>query len=186
MPNDKRMRPKDLTQCAVCHGPGEPPGARGRVMYKGVDMTGASAQNTAMDWEFVDHLRKLVLLGSHQLEYQAGRYLYRDIYFGEAYFGGQETVYDHNQLLWTMCYTGGVVSSITSTDHIVKIYAFLRAALLLIVGDRPYRGPQLYNDGSYAYKNESWGMVDCFHGHETITDTDMLVYDLHYSGGFLR
>lgn len=126
------------------------------------------------------------LLGSHQLEYQAGRYLYRDIYFGEAYFGGQETVYDHNQLLWTMCYTGGVVSSITSTDHIVKIYAFLRAALLLIVGDRPYRGPQLYNDGSYAYKNESWGMVDCFHGHETITDTDMLVYDLHYSGGFLR
>jgi len=56
----KRMRPKDLTQCAVCHGPGEPPGTRGRVMYKGVDMTGASAQNTAMDWEFVDHLRKLV------------------------------------------------------------------------------------------------------------------------------
>src|SRR5258706_6017312 len=56
----KRTRPKDLGQCAVCHGPGEPPGTRGRVMYKGVDMTGASAQNTAMDWEFVDHLRKLV------------------------------------------------------------------------------------------------------------------------------
>ncbi len=29
-------------------------------MFKGVDMTGASAQNTSMDWDFVDHLRKLV------------------------------------------------------------------------------------------------------------------------------
>jgi hypothetical protein len=29
-------------------------------MYKGVDMTGASPQNTSMDWDFVDHLRWLV------------------------------------------------------------------------------------------------------------------------------
>jgi isopentenyl diphosphate isomerase/L-lactate dehydrogenase-like FMN-dependent dehydrogenase len=56
----KRMRPKDLAQCAVCHGPGEPPGPGGRPMYDGIDMGGVSGQNPAMDWEFVDRLRKLV------------------------------------------------------------------------------------------------------------------------------
>ena len=56
----KRMRPKDLTQCVVCHGPGEPPGRNGRPMYEGIDMTGVGTQNPAMDWAFVDRLRKLV------------------------------------------------------------------------------------------------------------------------------
>jgi 4-hydroxymandelate oxidase len=56
----KRMRPKDLGQCVVCHGPGEPPGSRKRPMYEGIDMTGVSGTNPAMDWDFVDRLRKLV------------------------------------------------------------------------------------------------------------------------------
>src|SRR5438046_9900262 len=34
-----RSRPKDLTQCSSCHGPGEPPGPLGRrPMFKGIDM----------------------------------------------------------------------------------------------------------------------------------------------------
>ena len=56
----KRTRPKDLAQCAVCHGPGEPPGPGGRPMYDGIDMHGVSGQNPAMDWDFLDRLRKLV------------------------------------------------------------------------------------------------------------------------------
>jgi len=55
-----RSRPKDLTQCSSCHhGPGQPPGPVGeRAMFKGIDMTGVRAPNPAMDWEFVDQLRK--------------------------------------------------------------------------------------------------------------------------------
>jgi 4-hydroxymandelate oxidase len=56
----RRTRPKDMNQCVVCHGPGEPPGSRGRPMYDGIDMGGVSTQNPAMDWDFVDRLRKLV------------------------------------------------------------------------------------------------------------------------------
>jgi 4-hydroxymandelate oxidase len=56
----KRTRPKDLGQCAVCHGPGEPPGNSKRPMYEGIDMGGVSGQNPSMDWDFVDRLRKLV------------------------------------------------------------------------------------------------------------------------------
>jgi isopentenyl diphosphate isomerase/L-lactate dehydrogenase-like FMN-dependent dehydrogenase len=55
----RRMRPKDLNACTSCHGPGEPPGpVNERAMFKGIDMTGVRAPNPAMDWEFVDQLRK--------------------------------------------------------------------------------------------------------------------------------
>jgi 4-hydroxymandelate oxidase len=56
----KRLRPKDLGQCAACHE-GEPgTSIKEKRMYDGIDMTGVSTQNPSMDWEFVDRLRKLV------------------------------------------------------------------------------------------------------------------------------
>ncbi len=55
----KRARPADLNSCVSCHGPGEPPGpVAERAMFKGIDMTDVRAPNPAMDWEFVDQLRK--------------------------------------------------------------------------------------------------------------------------------
>jgi isopentenyl diphosphate isomerase/L-lactate dehydrogenase-like FMN-dependent dehydrogenase len=56
----KRLRPKNLQVCASCHE-GEPgQSIKERPMYDGIDMTGVSTQNPAMDWAFVDKLRKLV------------------------------------------------------------------------------------------------------------------------------
>ncbi len=56
----KRMRPKNITQCGACHE-GEPgTSIKERRMYDGIDMTGVSTQNPAMDWDFVDRLRKIV------------------------------------------------------------------------------------------------------------------------------
>ena len=65
----RRTRPKDVSQCASCHGPGEPPGpVADRAMFKGIDMAGVRAPNPAMDWAFVDQLRafwrgKLIIKG---------------------------------------------------------------------------------------------------------------------------
>jgi isopentenyl diphosphate isomerase/L-lactate dehydrogenase-like FMN-dependent dehydrogenase len=65
----RRTRPKDISGCASCHGPGEPPGPVGeRPMFRGIDMAGVRAPNPAMDWEFVDQLRnfwrgKLIIKG---------------------------------------------------------------------------------------------------------------------------
>ena len=65
----RRMRPKDISGCVSCHGPGEPPGPVGdRAMFKGIDMTGVRAPSPAMDWAFVDRLRtfwrgKLIIKG---------------------------------------------------------------------------------------------------------------------------
>ena len=38
-----------------------------------------------------------LLIGSRQLEYRNGTFFYRDIYFGVAYFVGQETIYKVEQ-----------------------------------------------------------------------------------------
>jgi isopentenyl diphosphate isomerase/L-lactate dehydrogenase-like FMN-dependent dehydrogenase len=53
-----RTRPKNMAQCATCHE-GEPGQAmKGHPMYEGINMTGVLRQNPAMDWAFVDRLRK--------------------------------------------------------------------------------------------------------------------------------
>lgn len=53
-----RTRPKDLHQCAACHQGANPGTAVSeRRMYDGIDMT-AGTQNPAMDWAFLDRLRK--------------------------------------------------------------------------------------------------------------------------------
>jgi len=54
-----RTRPKDLRQCASCHqGPNPGTAVSERPMYDGIDMTGVNTQNPAMDWAFLDRLRK--------------------------------------------------------------------------------------------------------------------------------
>jgi 4-hydroxymandelate oxidase len=53
-----RTRPKDLRQCMHCHESGEGPTTRERPMYDGIDMTGIRTTNPAMDWAFLDRLRK--------------------------------------------------------------------------------------------------------------------------------
>ena len=51
-----RTRP-NLSECTACHV-GVPPPINTRAMFKGIDMTGVRALNPAMDWPFVDRLRK--------------------------------------------------------------------------------------------------------------------------------
>jgi 4-hydroxymandelate oxidase len=54
-----RTRPKDLAQCRACHKGAQPgPTIDERKMYDGIDMTGVSTSNPAMDWDFVDRLRR--------------------------------------------------------------------------------------------------------------------------------
>jgi 4-hydroxymandelate oxidase len=55
-----RTRPKDLQQCLSCHqgGVGSEESYHSRPIYQGINMTGVTHQNPAMDWEFVDRLRQ--------------------------------------------------------------------------------------------------------------------------------
>jgi len=53
-----RTRPKDLSQYTTCHESAAGPTPRERPMYDGINMTGLSGTDPAMDWALVDRLRK--------------------------------------------------------------------------------------------------------------------------------
>ena len=53
-----RMRPKDISQCTACHASANGPALSERPMYDGINMKGIHALNPAMDWAFVDRVRK--------------------------------------------------------------------------------------------------------------------------------
>jgi len=53
-----RTRPKDVKRCMTCHQSADGPTASERPMYDGIDMSHIAAMNPAMDWAFVDRLRK--------------------------------------------------------------------------------------------------------------------------------
>jgi hypothetical protein len=127
-----------------------------------------------------------LLLGSKQLEYRAGDFSYRDIYFGMSFFVGQETVQSGPRVIWSMSYAGGVAAGITDRDQLLAIYAFLRKALLAIPEQLPFRGPARLDDGALCYANDAQGDLGEFHGEESIARDGVKVYALRYSGGLIR
>ena len=124
--------------------------------------------------------------GSRQLEYGHGSFFYRDVYFGVAYFVGQETVYCEEQPYWSMSYGGGVDPSMTTKDEIRRIYAFLRSALREASVEHPFRGPSYFRDVDFEYCNTFEGEFGAFHGTEEIRRQGQAVYTLHYCGGIVR
>lgn len=123
---------------------------------------------------------------SHQLEYRSGDFFYRDIYFGGNYFVGQETVYYQEAPLWAMVYAGGALAPEFDSADLGKVYAFLQAALRQARPERPFRGPQLFQQAVYTYRDEGDGDVARFAGKETIWLGERPVYALNYCGGFIR
>jgi 4-hydroxymandelate oxidase len=53
-----RTRPKDLSRCTTCHESAAGPSPKERPMYDGIDMSNVHNLDPAMDWAFVDRLRK--------------------------------------------------------------------------------------------------------------------------------
>jgi len=114
--------------------------------------------------------------GSHQLEYQEGALLHRDIYFGGAYFVGQETVYEGSTPVWAMGYAGGVITPDALPNAVREVYKFPRSALQHVTAERPYRGPRQWREGVFVYSDDSQGDIGCFWGIETITHEGQSVY----------
>jgi hypothetical protein len=125
-----------------------------------------------------------VLQGSHQLEYTSGNLLYRDVYFGEAHFAGQEVVYHRSDPLWSMCYAGGWTIPLDSNE-IQRLAGILQAALREVPAESPFRGPPSFSDPPYHYHNQVRGNLNRFEGSETMEREGVVLYRLVYMGGSL-
>ena len=125
------------------------------------------------------------LVGSNQLEYFEGGWLYRDIYYGGLHFIGMETVFRNEKPIWGMSYYGGVLPG-SSDRQISGMPSILKAALREVPLEAPFRGPASFLKDNYHYKNEIHGDISSFHGVEIIRIQDQTIYRLNYSGGVVE
>ena len=63
---------------------------------------------------------------------------------------------------------------------------FLKEALLHVPENKPYRGPQDYVNGDYAYSCDVDGNFDWFQGKETICFRGIPIYECYFHGGLIK
>ncbi|QEN04746.1 helix-turn-helix domain-containing protein [Thiospirochaeta perfilievii] len=118
-------------------------------------------------------------LKSHDLTYENGNFLYLDSYFGGESFIGQEVLYIDKNPYWAMNYSGRVINKNFSAD-------FLKSCLLAVSIDKPFRGPEIYQNGNFTYHCNVKGNFDWFTGEEEIFFQTQKVYECIFHGGIIK
>jgi hypothetical protein len=120
-----------------------------------------------------------IIDGFETLTYEEGEFSYRDKWKGHNPFGGQEVIRGNGEIIWVMNYYG------KANAHIEKVFAFLRKSLRNVTTDMPFRGPHMFKEGDFEYKNEFEGDINKFKGTEEILFQGEEVYKLEYHGGIV-
>lgn len=118
--------------------------------------------------------------GCKGAKYTVGDFQYRDRYFGEHNFRGEEIVWWKHTPIWGMNYFGVT----DRTEEVPKEFpAFSMEAVRNVDKEMPFRGPKSYKKGEFEYLNNVEGTVRDFHGTEKILYRGREIYKLHYHGG---
>lgn len=121
--------------------------------------------------------------GGRRFTFEQGAFRYQDTYYGFNPFSGQERVWSHGTIIWTMNYWGSTCSINVSA---AAIYEFLKKALIQVIAPLPFRGPKQYQDGKWEYQCTSNGDLAEFDGSEIISLETMTVYFLKFHGGLVK
>lgn len=116
---------------------------------------------------------------SHDLEDSRENLKYIDSYLGSEKFAGEEALWEDGLPVWAMNYAGRVTAPGFSGD-------FLKAALLLVPEDRPFRGPERYEENHFIYSCTVDGDFSWFSGTEEIWAGDTKVYECMFHGGDIK
>jgi len=119
---------------------------------------------------------------STTMVFKEGDWQYHDNYFGGEPYGGREVVFYKGEPFYMMVYYGQVNESV---KDVKKIYSFLMKALKLIPKEKPYRGPEKYEEGNLVYSNDYHGEVNNFYGEEIIEEDGKEIYKARYIGGLV-
>ena len=125
---------------------------------------------------------KILPDGSKEFEFKEKEFKYRDRYFGNNPFIGEEIVWQNKKVVWGMNYYGEIVSEIIPTK---EIYQFLQEVLKKITEDKPFRGPDNFKQGDFEYFNKAERTLKSSEGEEKIFYKKQLVYKLNYTGGLI-
>jgi hypothetical protein len=118
---------------------------------------------------------------STTIQFEKGEYKYHDNFFGGEPYGGREVIFYHGKPIWMMVYYGLVFPGVDNK----QVYPFLMKALSNATADTPYRGPLLFEEGGWKYKNTLLGDVERFSGTERISIDGIGVYEASFLGGLV-
>lgn len=122
--------------------------------------------------------------GFKELEYTEGDLNYRDSYTGYYMAPGQEVVRLNGKPVWHMTYSGGMKKEYHGDyDFVHKVFEFLKKCLTLVPEDKPYRGPEEFEEGDLRYTSELQGDFENFVGTEKIYYKGKEVFKQVYTGG---
>lgn len=116
---------------------------------------------------------------SHDFCYEQGEYRYLDTYLGGECFSGQEAVWKNGAAVYAMNYCGRVISSAFCGD-------FLKAALMAVPRELPFRGPLFYQENDSLYNCKVCGTPEWYQGCEEILYKNARVYEAFFHGGLLK
>ena len=80
---------------------------------------------------------------------------------------------------WSMNYAGRVTGENFSGD-------FLKEALLLVPEEKPFRGPEHYENDGYTYDCKVEGEFAWFQGYETICYQGKQIYECYFHGSIIE
>jgi hypothetical protein len=123
-------------------------------------------------------------IGSHDLVFRNGNWLYRDSYFGGTDFLGQETVWRDEVPIWAMNYYGYIVRS--DLIDASRAGATIKAALSAMYGEGRFLGGFDWIGEHGRYRDRSTGDHTHFHGREVILVGEVEAYRLDYLGGLIK
>jgi hypothetical protein len=118
--------------------------------------------------------------GGSEARCERGAYRYRDRWYGESHFAGQELVWHDERLVWCMNFHG-----VTSPEATVEFFHFHKRALRRVPAELPLRGPALYRNGPFSYVNDWSGSLEAFDGVERAFEGVREIFRLEYHGGLL-
>lgn len=113
---------------------------------------------------------------SHDFEYQEPNLYYLDTYLGGETFYGEEAVWQSEQPVWSMNYSGRIIGDNFQGD-------FLKDALYAVPYEKPFRGPSLFQKGDYTYYCNTNGDIHWFQGYEEIMYEGNRIYECYFHGG---
>jgi hypothetical protein len=145
----------------------------------------AKAKQNTYPSDNVEYVVEPELEGSKQFEFAEGDFYYRDIYYGNNFFVGQEVVYFKQVPIWSMTYSGGMtVEAHEKAEE--AVFMFLKEALKRVSLECPLRGPKQMDYDKFRYKNAYVGNLGRFCGLEQIFFEEQEVYQLNYIGGLIK
>ena len=119
---------------------------------------------------------------SHDLDYAEDDFHYFDTYLGGFYFIGEEAVWQKGKPIWGMNYYGKML-----VEPIPAGFGeFLKAAMMRVPSEAPYRGPAEYQEGEYVFHCSWLGSLEQFEGQEEVSLRGSAIYHLFFHGGEVR